>query len=163
MHVMHCREGKPLAHECDCVCLCVCIKRAITCSMWWVILRLVCQGAAGWLEAVRQETHQLCTAELKTPVRFTLESLTFLLTDVWFAVSCKIAAFTCYMLFCKGSSPTHCNQWLKLPVSHIISSFNAFEDGYRWFDGFGTKQSQDGKILCVCVPILQPFSFRSRS
>lgn len=26
---------------------------------------------AGWLvEAVRQETHQLCTTELKTPVRF---------------------------------------------------------------------------------------------
>ena len=37
---------------------------------------------AGWMEAVRQETHQLCTAELKTPVRFLQDSLTFLLTDV---------------------------------------------------------------------------------
>ena len=86
-HVMHCRGGKPLADECDCTCVCVCacvrvcvcIKRKITCSVWWLIHRLVCQGAAGWLEAVRQETHQLCTAELKTPLRFMQDSLTFLL------------------------------------------------------------------------------------
>lgn len=37
---------------------------------------------SGWLEAVTQETHQLCTTEFKTPVRFVQGSLTFLLTDV---------------------------------------------------------------------------------
>ena len=61
----------------SCVCGCVraCIKRRITCSEWWVIHRLACRGAAGWLvEGVGQETHQLCTAELETPVRFMQDS-----------------------------------------------------------------------------------------
>lgn len=62
---------------------------------------------ADWLEAVTQETHQLCTVELRTPVRFQRASLTFLLTDIWFAAGCKIAAFTCYMLFwCGIKHPT---------------------------------------------------------
>jgi len=87
MHVMHCWGGKPLAEKYDCVCVCVCVCVCMRVSVClcaliegshapcdesytgWIARRL-----AGWLEAVRQETHQLCTAELKTPVRFIQDS-----------------------------------------------------------------------------------------
>lgn len=107
------------ACECVCVHACVSIKRKVTCSMWWVIHRLVCQGAAGclagWLAGWWKQLGRKLISYAPPSSRLQWDSYraqTLLLTDVWFALGCIITAFTYHMLPCYGNRPAPCDHWL---------------------------------------------------
>lgn len=156
LHVLHCWWGKLLADKCDCICVCVCIERMITCSMWWVIHRMACQGAAGWLVGSSyagnsSAMHRWAQDSGEIPTSLPDFLVNWYLICSWLQNSCL---YMLHAVLVRNQAPH-----FEMPCDFNSQFYTSLAHLMQWkmnTDGFG----QDRKIP-TCMPVIQLFPARS--
>lgn len=106
---------------------------------------------ADWLEAVMQETHQLCTVELKIPTSLPDFLVNWYLICSWLQNSCL---YMLHAVLVRNQAPH-----FEMPCDFNSQFYTSLAHLMQWkmnTDGFG----QDRKIP-TCMPVIQLFPTRS--